>query len=365
MIEIPFSETSTAMHDVAVGLTCFDILSFPVTSVGAVHSVLGSELFWRLVESDIVSFVHLVHTPSVVSRPSDVMGDLSIVSTAKDVHYGTDILRGVIRKQIAPAAGKETIADRLLDNLEKKTVVYDKSEQIELPSLVRGALLMPAISQLFGISDAILPTQVPLWLVFSYLRLAHLVQTSAVCSAFGFQATKLPFGGVQLTSAAFSLQPPEEHADKYASYIYSGRFNTDLGTLLLQNLNLVRDILTFRESPEGEAFRREIRDKLLEARGTEFQPSVNAGLHRSIPTAVLERAYDKLSMLMTPEVRSSAVPAVWSEVQRSDNFTHYWRQKSLRILGELCASAHLRKDDPCICGSGEKLRVCCLRPLKN
>lgn len=362
--EVPFW-TSTAMHDVAVGLTCFDALYFPLSAAAAVHQTLGSELFWPLVESDIISFVHIMHIPSVVSSPDGVIGDLGIVSLAKDVEYGEDIVRATIRGQIRPMPGREGQAEKLLDGLEKKTAIYAKSEEIELPSLIRGALLMPSISQLLGISDAILPTQVPMWLVFSYLRLAHLVQTSAVCSAMNFQAAKLPFGGVQLTGAAFSVQPAEEHAEEYASYIYSGRFNTDLGTLLLQDLSLVKGILRFRESAAGQVFRREIRDKLLEAPGTEFPASVNAGLHRSIPKAVLERAYDQLSILMTSGIHSAASPAVWSEVYKSDNFTRYWRQRSFRALLDLCKSAGLRKDDPCICGSGEKVRVCCMLPLKS
>ena len=362
--EVPFL-ASTAMHDLAVGLTCFDVLCFPLSAVGAVHQVLGSELFWRLADSDVLQFIHLVHIPSVMIQPEEVLGDLGIISIQTDVEYGGDTRRGLIQRQLKAMPGKEAEAAALFDKLNKKTIIYAQSENINLPSLVRGALLMPAVSKLLGISDAILPTQVPKWLVFPYLRLAHLVQTSAVCSAFDFQATKLPFGGVQLTSAAFNVQPAQQYAEEFASYIYSGRFNNDLGALILKDLNLVNNILRFRESSAGESFRREIRDTLVEGDGTQFTASVNAGLDRSLPPDVLSRAYDQLSMLMTKDVRNAVVPAIWSEAIRSDSFTHYWRQKSFRTLLELCRAADIGKNDPCICGSGEKLRLCCLHPLKN
>jgi hypothetical protein len=156
---------------IPVGLTCFDFLYFPVTALAGVHQLLGSELFWDLVKSDVIRFIYLVHVPSVMFFPGEVIGDLGVVAIEKDPVHGSDTLSAVIRRQLNAAPGKEAEADRLFETLKSKTYVYDQGVVISLASLIRGALLMPSIAKLLGISAAVTPTQVPKWLSFPYLRL--------------------------------------------------------------------------------------------------------------------------------------------------------------------------------------------------
>ena len=270
-----------------------------------------------------------------------------------------------IRRMLQPVPGKEKEAEDLLGELERRTVVYERAEEINLPSLVRSALLMPKVAKLLGIGDSILPTQAPRWLRYPYLRLAHLVQTAALCAEYRIQATKVPFGGTHLTSAAFGVQPAELQADQLASYISAGNFNSDLGALLLQDMSIFRAILGFRNSSEGESFRREIGQVLAVESGREFNASVNAGLRRTIPLDVLQRAHDQLLRLMTERSELTPVPAVWGDSRQSDTSTRYWRSRSHKMLLEMCATRGIGKNDPCICGSGDKLRLCCLPPLRD
>ncbi len=252
-----------------------------------------------------------------------------------------------------------------MEELERRTVVYERADEIGLPSLVRSALLMPEVSRLLGIGDAILPTKAPRWLRYPYLRLAHLVQTAALCAEYRIQAAKLPFGGACLTSAAFGVQPAELQADHLASYLSSGNFNSDLGALLLQDMSILRTILRFRNSPGGESFRREVGQVLAVESGREFNASVNAGLKRTIPLDLLQRAHDQMLRLMTASAKMTPVPAVWGDARQSDTSTRYWRAKSQKMLLEMCAARGIGRNDPCICGSGEKLRLCCLPPLTS
>ena len=362
--EVPL-RISTALHDLVVGLICFDYVYLPFSVLGSAHNLLGSQLFWELVQLDVLRFIHNPAQMGVIFQKGEAIGDvLNMVGGTKE-GPGPAPLSELIRKTLNPEPGKEKEAERLFADLEQKTVVYQRAIELDLPSLVRSALLMPDVSKLLGIGDAILPTQAPRWLRYPYLRLAHLIQTAALCTEYGIQAARVPFGGVQLTNAAFGVQAAELRADDLASYVSSGAYNSDLGALVHSDMSIMNGIVHFRTSAEGEAFRRETGQVLATESGREFNASVNAGLSRSIPIGVLQKAHDKLLTLMTESTRITRVPAVWSTAMQSDASTRYWRAKSERILLEMCAARGIGKNDPCICGSGEKLRLCCLPPLRQ
>ena len=287
--EIPFN-TSTALHDMLVGFLCFDYVYLPFAALGPAHNLIGSELFWEVIRTDALRFIHSESKIGALFRKGEVIGDLGNVEGGTSAGPEPAPISDLIRRVLVPVQSKEKEAERLFKELERRTPVYRKSVQINLPSLVRGALVMPRISRLLGISDAILPTQVPRWLRHPYLRLAHLVQTAAICAEYKIQAAKLPFGGPQLTSAAFGVQAAELPADHLASYTFSGVFNTDLGGLVLQDMSIFRQVLHFRHSADGQSFRREIASVLAVDAGHELRASVDAGLKRTIPLGVTERA---------------------------------------------------------------------------
>lgn len=362
--EIPVAQ-STALHDIVVGLICFDHIYLPFSSLGTVHDLLGSEQFWELVRIDVLRMIHSESQLSVVFRKGDALGDIGNLTAGTNKGPEPDPIPLLIRKVLTPAPGKNEEAERLFGILEQRTKVYRGANQIELPSLVRSAVLMPKAGKLLGIGEAILPNQVPRWLRYSYLRLAHLVQTAVICSHYGIQSAKVPYGGVQLTSAAFGVQDQDWRADHFASYVASGVFNSDLGSLVYQDRSVVKNILQFRESSAGTSFRKETSQALASDKVLDFKTSVNSGLSQAIPSQILQRAHDKLISLMTEDGRGAFVPAVWSTAFQADSVTGYWRAKSKRILLEMCAARGIGKDDSCICGSGQKLRLCCLPPLTN
>ena len=291
--EVPFRE-ATALHDLAVALVCFDYVYLSLSALPRAFIVLGEGLFRELVRQDVLCFIHSQAEIGILFQWQEAIGILgSVTHRGKDGGV-TDTLPVRIRRMLQPVPGREQEAQDFIEEIERRTVVYERSDEINLPSLVRSALLMPKVTKLLGIGDAILPTQAPKWLRYPYLRLAHLVQTAALCAEYGIQATKLPFGGTSLTSAAFGVQPAELHADQLASYVSVGNFNSDLGALLLQEMSIMQAILRFRNSAEGASFRREIGQVLAVESGLEFNASVNAGLKRTIPLDVLERAHDQV-----------------------------------------------------------------------
>lgn len=330
--ELPFNG-STAPHDLIVGLTCFDVVYFPLTALAKVFSLLGDSL-WQLVQSSTIRFIYLQHEPGIISPEGALMGDVGLIRlsdlTGKAKPPGV-----LLRRQITPTPGNESDAEKLISDVETRIVLFEDADRIELASLVRASFMMPDVARLLGIGEAILPSQVPVWLRFPCLRMAHLVHTGAICDRLGIQAAKIPFGGTRLTSAAFGVQSASESADNYASYVLSGRFNTDVGAAFVAQPVILQDILRFRNTAEGEAFRREIHDQLLANAASDFSASVNAGLAKNISLRILENARDKLSSLLTEKLSSSSVPAVWTNTFQSDDATWLWRARARSLLLEL------------------------------
>ena len=177
--------------------------------------------------------------------------DFALARGRRESRAGRD--RGIPPLQRTQGWGtrKESIAEKLISDLEKKVVSFDEAGKIDMASLVRASLMMPGVARLLGIGEAILPTQAPKWLMFSYLRMAHLVHTGAVCDGLGLQAAKIPFGGEKLASAAFGVQPAAELADQYASYVLSERFDSNLGAALVSQPGLLQNILRFERHRRG------------------------------------------------------------------------------------------------------------------
>lgn len=365
----------TAMHDFAVGLICFDRVYLPLISLSALFTVVKEALFREIVNSDALRFVHTLHLPAVIYEPGSTFGSLNLVllrgsapTALEQDTYGENpelAVREMLSRQVSPASGREDEAKKFIDELENLVHVFRYRDGEGMGSGLTDAFLMPHVSKLLGIGDAILPSQVPLWLKFPYLRMADLVHTGNICSHLGIPAAKVPFGGPQLVSAAFGVQIASEWAESVASYSVSGRFDTNLGAYLTQQPEIIRQLLRFRNSAEGEGFRREVGLALMRETGAEFTASVNAGLKRNIPSNVLQKANAKLETLMTESSKITTVPAIWSDPHLSDNSTESWRRKSLAELEAMCKLRGIWKDDPCICNSGDKLRLCCMHPLKT
>jgi hypothetical protein len=109
--ELP-SKVSTALHDLVVGLICFDVVYFPLTELGKVHAFLGEHWFWAMCNSGAVEFVHLGRQGAVLFENSSRQdgGDFGMVGRS-NLDGSMLNVHDSIRMQIRPVAGREAIAD--------------------------------------------------------------------------------------------------------------------------------------------------------------------------------------------------------------------------------------------------------------
>jgi hypothetical protein len=362
--EVP-SSTSTAMHDLTVGLICFDLVYLPFSDLTKVHDLLSSEWFWVLANAGLLRFVHTPREPAVIFPDKSIVdgGDLGMMGRmGKDGQPLT--IADDIRRLLIPAKGKEQEVEVLFEKLSTLVVPLSETATVELPELARGALLHPFVQKVLGISEAFLPTKIPRWNVFPALRLANLVFVGQVCHTLNIPAARVGFGGETLVGAAFSVASAQDWAEDAANYVLGARFNTDLGEMVFHNPQILTAILQFRDTQEGVSLRARIKELLLLNEGTEFIASVNAGLKRNIPGRLLDQARNQLSGLLVPQaVGRPLTGAVWNNMQNSDPSLRLWRARSLSMLQDYCARNRIGPYDPCPCGSGESLRFCCLRQL--
>jgi hypothetical protein len=219
--------------------------------------------------------------------------------------------------------------------------------------------------KLLGLSDAIRPNQAPVWPKFPLLRLAHLVHVAAICDYYGLEAAKMPFGGTALISAAFGVRRNPDSADQIANYVTIGRYNTDIGKFIGYDITIIDRLITFRDTQAAENLRREIEKAMATDEAIAFHAAVDGGLRSAIPREVLQQAADGFSLLNTERTAATPTPAVWTDLRSDDDSTLYWRRRSRAMLLQLCKERKIKGSNPCICGSGDILRLCCLPPLRD
>ena len=59
------------------------------------------------------------------------------------------------------------------------------------------------------------------------------MQTGLICNQPEIRAPWVPFGGISLLSAAFSIKPAEETVFDYASFVMAGAFGSNLSTYIV------------------------------------------------------------------------------------------------------------------------------------
>jgi SEC-C motif len=138
----------------------------------------------------------------------------------------------------------------------------------------------------------------------------------------------------------------------------------DIGAAM--DVATLKTILKFRNTSEGIALRKEILEQLKVNAGSEFISSVNAGLKRNIPFTSLDKSRRVFSALLAAE---SGVPRLTRAISHnqlySDAAISFWRKRSLQELNAVCQARKIGPYDLCPCGSGEKLKFCCLEALKS
>jgi len=360
--ELPSSET-VAFHDLAVGLSCFDRVFLPLNSLGLLHERATAAVFWGIVDSGALTFVDVVHAPFFVSQPDAITGSVGIARIQDPHQVETRSSMSVIRKMLKPGPGHETDGETKIESLSGHVISFTASENLGLAAMVRGALLLPRVSRLLGFSDYVVTSQIPHWLAHPTLRFAHLVQTGLICDQLQIRAARVPFGGASLLSAAFSIKPAEQGVYDYASFVLSGAFGSNLSAYIERNPSALLGILKFRESAEGEAFRREISDRLSTVQGGEFSAAIDGGLEKAIPPDVLQAARNKFSTLFAADNPKASASALWADSNTGDQSLRLWRARSKDLLLAAKQGRGLTSTSPCLCGSGDPIRECCLRAL--
>ena len=362
----------SALHDVVVGLICFDVTCLSIEHLGRLHTLLGSFWFWRFVEVEAIRLIAPPDEPLVVfPEPGALVGEIetfkvgSKSSTAKSFKERTVAER--IGLQLAPLPGKEDGAERQMENLAATTVDLTRTlPEKRLGQMTRGSLANPYVRRLLGISGGTPTGAVPRWLAFPVLRLAGVIRRGVICQHIQASATRMLLGSEKLASVAFAVSGGSTWADDAASYALTGRFNSDLGALIEHSPGLLEGVLRFRESASGTSFRREIAERLITNEGGQVVAAVNSGLHEAMPTSVLEQARDALSGLFMPRASGATIrPAVWGDLRNGDERIAVWRRRSRARLDEIRATRGLRPYDQCPCGSGEKLKFCCSAALQE
>ena len=82
--EIP-STISTAMHDLIVGLLCFDEIYSYLTSVGQIHNLIGSRALIELIMSGSIKFVMMPTVDVVLYRDSTESNGMLNVSSSDEI----------------------------------------------------------------------------------------------------------------------------------------------------------------------------------------------------------------------------------------------------------------------------------------
>jgi hypothetical protein len=111
--------------------------------------------------------------------------------------------------------------------------------------------------------------------------------------------------------------------------------------------------------------RGEIADCLETNEGTEFSAAIEGSLKKAIPAGIVQAARNKFSTLLKTENPSASAAAVWADSKTDDLSLRLWRERSRERLLFDAKLRGAKSDSPCLCGSGDRLGECCLRPLRN
>jgi len=349
------------MHDLLVGLLCFDQVIAPIQALGRLHSLVGSDRFWALVREDIVTFINWSQQEGIIFPSSDSItsGDLGSLSV-----YNADKTKksigAAIRDQLKPTSGREKEAEQLFAILEPKIQNLSDAPNESIPKIVRGLLLRPSIRGMLGISGGTPLNSIARWQVYPVLRLASVVRIGAACRNLHIGSAKLDFGASNLAGPAFASVAGIEWTDDSASYVICGRFNADLGQIVFQDPSLIDAVIAFRDTESGIALRQEVLGNLATSNGAEVNVAVNSALSASIPSKALQAARDQfVGLFMQEQALQTPTAAIWNDERYADMSIIKWKQASRKILEDICRNAGIGPYDPCPCGSGEKLKFCC------
>jgi hypothetical protein len=355
---------STAMHDLMVGLLCFDVVHVPVVAVARVHNTIGSAVFWTLSEGGVLRFVSSADADAVVFPSAASISGGSLASCrALNPDKSPKSLQQFLAAQLKPSPGHEEAGARQIAALPSRIDEVDPSRGETIPRMVRTLLLRPTIRRMLGVSEGMSLRSIPRWAVFPILRLANVVRIGIACQDLGISSAKLDFGTGDLAGPVFSAVAGAEWVDSMAGFVISGHFAADIGAAALQDPQLLDAVIRFRDTADGVRLRSEILQGLTALAGGDVTVAINGGLRAALPSKVIQAAQDRFVTMHTP-TRGVASPAsFWADSRTASGALDRWRRRSRGVLEEKVRELRLSIYDQCPCNSGEKMKFCCWEAL--
>jgi hypothetical protein len=357
--EIP-TVSSTAAYDLAVGLICFDRVFFPIDSVGRVHLLLGSELFWILTSEDVLRFVRWEGFDGLIFPvPHSGFGHLV---TGKRANLTT---MDVIAHQLMPAPRKEADAASKFALLERKVSQIDLSGSLNFADVCNGLFVSPATRSILGLSEATPAGQIPRWAAALAMRLVQIARVGATCQMLGLSSMKLMPGAAQIAQVAFSAIAGGILADEAASYALAGEFGV-VPEDAISNPDVWKAILAFRDTSVGSRLRDNVTKYLLANQGAEIVAAIDTSLHQALPHKLLQEARSAMSaLLLTSNIKLGVTPGIWNDANPLWNGPAAWRSRAQARLANYLRDHKLGPYDLCPCGSCEKVKYCCRAALEQ
>ena len=359
---------STALNDLLVGLTCFDIVYAPFAAATRLIILLGEPLFMRLVKNGELRFIHWERELALVFRSKDILrrGELNLITVYG--HENGPPLQPIdrLRRWINPQTGKEALSKENIEIIANQTITIKQDQEQDIIGRTRSLLLSPRIRDMLGVSGGAPLDQITQWNTFPILRLGHVVKIGTVCNLLGLASAKLDFGSDGLAGPAFATSFGQEWSDSVASYILCGSFSEDLSRLAESDPGFIKAILQFRNTAAGSHLRKEVMEQIAVSAGAEVHSSVNAGLRQLLPSRVMDQARNQfVNLYVSPTNLLQPKTVLWNDIRSADQALRLWRERSLRELTAICHEADISQYDPCPCGSGERLKFCCEESLKS
>lgn len=359
---------STALNDLLVGLTCFDIVYAPFAAATRLIILLGEPLFMHLVKNGELRFIHWERELALVFRSKDILrrGELNLITVYG--HENGPPLQPIdrLRRWINPQTGKEALSKENIEIIAYQTITIKQDQEQDIIGRTRSLLLSPRIRDMLGVSGGAPLDQITQWNTFPILRLGHVVKIGTVCNLLGLASAKLDFGSDGLSGPAFATSFGQEWSDSVASYILCGSFSEDLSRLAESDPGFIKAVLQFRNTAAGSHLRKEMMEQIAVSAGAEVHSSVNAGLRQLLPSRVLDQARSQfVNLYVSPTNLLQPKTVLWNDIRSADQALRLWRERSLRELTAICHEADISQYDPCPCGSGERLKFCCEESLKS
>lgn len=355
--EMPIT-LSTAANDLAVGLICFDRVFLPLDCVGRIHQLLGSQLFWDIVSSDVLRFVRWEGFDGLMFlSPNAGFGHLT---TGQIANISTIEL---ITRQVIAAPGRETEAAARFEMLERKTERVDLSGALNFADVCNGLFVSPATRRALGLSEATPAGQLPRWLAGPAMRLVQIARVGATCQMMSLSSIKIMAGAATIAQIAFSAIAGGVLANDAATYALTGQFGI-LAESVVANPDVWMAILRFRDTSAGSQLRAHVHRYLQANEGAQIVAAIDASMRQALPSRVLTEARIAMSaLLVTSNTSFGVTPGIWSDAHRLWDGPTAWRLRARARFESYLGEHKLGIYDLCPCGSYEKVKYCCQTAL--